>query len=58
MDSLTTWSPYISLFTLVALMLLGSIAGIQPIVMFSAGAAIPIGLHCLKMESSHRKPKR
>ena len=58
MDSLTAWSPYISLFTLVALMLLGSFAGVQQLVVFSAGALIPIGLHCLKLESKNRKTKR
>lgn len=58
MDSLTPWTPYISLFTFVALMLLGSLAGFQQLVMFFAGAAIPVGLHCLKLESQNRKANR
>ncbi len=58
MDSLSTWTPYISLFTFVALMLLGSLAGIQQLVVFFAGASIPVGLHCLKLESQNRKNRR
>ncbi|MFP3853243.1 MAG: hypothetical protein ACLFWD_02995 [Anaerolineales bacterium] len=57
MDSFPQWSPYISLATLVFLMLVGSITQIPQLVVFAGGAAFPIGLHCLKLEAQQTQDR-
>jgi hypothetical protein len=57
MQDLHQWLPYISLTTLVFLMLLGSMLHIQELLIFSAGAALPISHLCLQREADARRNK-